>query len=88
MSGRYDDILQLTRPASPRHGAMPRIDRAAQFAPFAALSGYDEAVQEARKEAQEPHERAWQRRSGAFPSFEELPAEPDAYEPDSTQARS
>lgn len=57
MSERYDDILQLARPASPRHGAMPRIDRAAQFAPFAALSGHDEAIEKARKETQGAYER-------------------------------
>ena len=46
MTHRYDDILFLPRHRSLCHPAMPRIGRAAQFAPFAALTGYDDAVQE------------------------------------------
>ena len=42
----YDDIIRLPHPISRRRTPMPRIGRAAQFAPFAALSGYDDAVQE------------------------------------------
>ena len=37
----------LQRPLCARHAPMRRCDRAAQFAPFAALSGFDETVQEA-----------------------------------------
>lgn len=43
---KYDDIIDLPHHVSYRHPAMPRIDRAAQFAPFAALTGYGAAVQE------------------------------------------
>ena len=47
MSGHpYEDILRLPHPASTRHHPMPNASRAAQFAPFAALTGYEEAVQE------------------------------------------
>lgn len=46
MNGRYDDIINLPRHISRTHKPMPIIDRAAQFAPFAALTGYDEAVKE------------------------------------------
>lgn len=46
MTHRYDDILSLPRHRSLRHAPMPRIGRAAQFAPFAALTGYDDAVHE------------------------------------------
>ena len=46
MSGVYDDILHLTRPQSKKHRPMPMEDRAAQFLPFAALTGYDAAVSE------------------------------------------
>lgn len=42
----YDDIIDLPRHISPRRTQMPLSGRAAQFAPFAALSGYDGAVQE------------------------------------------
>ena len=37
----------MERPVSAHHAPMRRCDRAAQFAPFAALSGFDETVQEA-----------------------------------------
>lgn len=46
MSTPYDDIINLPHPISERHPRMPMIDRAAQFAPFQALVGYGEAIQE------------------------------------------
>ena len=48
MPGKYDDIINLSRPKSLRP-AMPLRDRAAQFAPFAALTGYDASVQNAAR---------------------------------------
>ena len=42
----YDDIIHLPHHISRRRPSMPRIGRAAQFTPFAALSGYDNAVEE------------------------------------------
>ncbi len=42
----YDDIIRLERPRSDKHHPMPRLSRAAQFAPFAALTGYEDAVRE------------------------------------------
>ena len=44
---RNQELLEMERPVSARHAPMRRCDRAAQFAPFAALSGFDETVQEA-----------------------------------------
>ena len=46
MSGPYDDILYRSRPVSQKHPPMSRADRAAQFSPFAALTGYEAAVKE------------------------------------------
>ena len=46
MSEVYDDILHFARPQSKKHTPMPMEDRAAQFSPFAALTGYDAAVSE------------------------------------------
>ena len=46
MAGPYDDILYRSRPVSAAHPPMSRMDRAAQFAPFAALTGYEAAVRE------------------------------------------
>jgi hypothetical protein len=42
----YDDIIHLPHHRSAKHPAMPLADRAAQFSPFAALTGYDAAVKE------------------------------------------
>lgn len=42
----YDDIIHLPHPMSVKHPRMPMIDRAAQFTPFQALTGYGEAIQE------------------------------------------
>ena len=45
-SGKYDDIIHLPRPVSTRHPPMARLDRAAQFSPFAVLTGYEDAIEE------------------------------------------
>ena len=42
----YTDLLELPHPTSSRHPRMARCDRAAQFAPFSALTGYDDAIDE------------------------------------------
>ena len=44
--GNYDDIIDLPHHVSETHPPMSRADRAAQFSPFAALTGYDAAVRE------------------------------------------
>ena len=44
MNDNYDDIIGLPHHVSVKHKKMSMLDRAAQFAPFAALSGYDEAL--------------------------------------------
>ena len=46
MSTPYDDLLHMSRHVSEVHAPMPRADRAAQFSPFAALTGYEAAVEE------------------------------------------
>lgn len=46
MTGSYTDILNLPHPTSKKHPRMTRTARAAQFAPFAALTGYNEAIKE------------------------------------------
>ena len=43
---KYQDILYLAKPVSKVHPPMSKSIRAAQFSPFAALTGYEEAVQE------------------------------------------
>ena len=46
MTGPYNDIIDLPHHVSNRRTCMPISDRAAQFSPFAALTGYDAAVKE------------------------------------------
>ena len=43
---RYDDIIDMEHHVSQTHKQMSVHDRAAQFAPFAALTGHDEAIRE------------------------------------------
>lgn len=44
--GEYEDIIDLPHYQSRKHPHMAQSDRAAQFAPFAALTGYDDAIKE------------------------------------------
>lgn len=44
--GKYDDIIHLPHHESTKHPKMPALDRAAQFSPFAALTGHNAAITE------------------------------------------
>lgn len=46
---KYADIINLPHPTSKRHPRMDAINRAAQFSPFAALTGYDAAIRESSR---------------------------------------
>lgn len=46
MNNKYDEIANLPHHVSETRPQMPMSDRAAQFAPFAALTGYDSAIRE------------------------------------------
>jgi hypothetical protein len=46
VSGKYDDIINLPHHVSATRPRMSRENRAAQFSPFAALTGYDAAISE------------------------------------------
>ena len=46
----YDDIINLPHHVSKRHPQMSMWNRAAQFAPFAALTGYEESIKESAQE--------------------------------------
>lgn len=43
---KYDDIINLPHHTSKKHPRMSSYDRAAQFSPFSALTGHDEALKE------------------------------------------
>ena len=54
MSGKfdlhnYDDIINLPHHVSPNRRRMSNVERGAQFSPFAALTGYEAAVEEAAR---------------------------------------
>ena len=46
MNSSYEDMLTLPHHRSPTRRRMAQLDRAAQFAPFAALNGYEAAIEE------------------------------------------
>lgn len=46
---KYEDIIGLPRPVSERHARMSMGDRGAQFAPFAALTGFGSVIQESAR---------------------------------------
>lgn len=49
MRDSYKDIINLPNPKSSKHPHMARSKRAAQFSPFAALTGHDDAINEASR---------------------------------------
>ena len=55
---RYDDIIDLPRFVSSTHAHMSNYDRAAQFAPFAALTGFGDSIQETGRLTDERPERS------------------------------
>ena len=53
---QYEDMLYLKRPVSRNHPPMDIMDRAAQFSPFAALTGYGDAVKETARQTERKQE--------------------------------
>ena len=47
---KYADIIDRPHPVSAKHPRMERLARAAQFSPFAALTGYDDLIRESERE--------------------------------------
>ena len=56
----FADIINMPRPEPKNHPRMPRQKRAAQFAPFAALTGYEEVVRKTAKQHEDKVE-IWER---------------------------
>ena len=52
---KYEDIIHLPHHRSKKHPPMPIIDRAAQFSPFAALTGHQELIRETQRKAEEKY---------------------------------
>lgn len=55
--GKYDDIINLPHHVSLFHKPMSMESRAAQFAPFAALGGHNEAISETARRNEKSYER-------------------------------
>ena len=53
MNEKYKDMLRLPHPVSATHPRMSLQDRAAQFSPFAALTGHGAAIAETSRVTQE-----------------------------------
>ncbi len=56
MTDEYDDIIHLPHYEPKRHPRMSMWSRAAQFAPFAAVSGHHAAIEEADRKNLEEYE--------------------------------
>lgn len=56
MSNKYDDIIHLPHKQSTTRAHMSIYNRAAQFAPFAALVGYDDAIKESARLTEDKRE--------------------------------
>lgn len=57
MADQYEDIINLPHPVSKRHPQMSLEERAAQFAPFAALTGHGEAIRKTAEDVAESYEK-------------------------------
>ena len=69
----YADIISLPRHQSEKRPRMSLHDRAAQFAPFAALTGYEESIQKTAKQKADQYDEKGRRLS----QIEEDPFEDD-----------
>lgn len=49
MQDSYEDIINLPHHEPKKHPRMPLSERAVQFAPFAALNGFEESIEGAKK---------------------------------------
>ncbi len=67
MTNDYDDIINLPHHVSKRHPQMSMWNRAAQFAPFAALTGYDDAIRDTAQENLDSYEKKNDEDDGYYP---------------------
>ena len=75
--GKYDDIINLPHHVSSVHPQMSREARAAQFAPFAALSGYGDSIEETGRVTYEKPELDEQHKEALDAAFNQILSEPD-----------
>ena len=72
MTGSYDDIINLPHHVSDKYPHMPIYDRAAQFAPFAALTGHEEAINETSRYTEERIELTEEQKENIDRELQEL----------------
>lgn len=72
MTDSYDDIINLPHYVSDRYPHMPMYDRAAQFAPFAALTGHEEAINETSRYTEERIELTEEQKENIDRELQEL----------------
>lgn len=75
-TSRYQDIIDLPRHTSSAHLKMPRLDRAGQFAPFAALTGYKELLDQTAKRYVNKEYPSDDELQAIFAFFHQLPEPP------------
>ena len=56
MKDPYEDIIALPHPVSKKHPQMPLEQRAAQFAPFAAVTGHGAAIRQTQRRHEKKEE--------------------------------
>ena len=67
MTDQYEDIINLPHHVSDRHPRMSMEDRAAQFAPFAALTGHADAIRQTARSVAESYEKEENPEYGSSP---------------------
>jgi hypothetical protein len=72
MSWKYEDMLYLPRHISTKHPPMSQADRAAQFSPYAALTGHDAVIRETARLVDQPVELSESRRAELNAQLQEL----------------
>lgn len=71
MNNEYDDIINLPHHVSQKHPRMPLAARAAQFAPFAALTGYNDEIDKSTRQVTESFNVEWTN------DYDDMPDETD-----------
>lgn len=72
MTDNYEDIINLPHHVSDKYPHMPIYDRAAQFAPFAALTGHEEAINETSRYTEERIELTEEQKENIDRELQEL----------------
>lgn len=75
---QYEDMLFLSHPVSKVHAPMAMKERAAQFAPFAALTGHNAAIAETARRTQSPMEIVEEQKQELNRKLQVLKERPDS----------